>query len=95
MFVEDDTWFLLVHTVCKHLQPDHRCGIYETRPKICRDYTTAECEFEDSYTYDTYFETAEQIAEYADARFASDPTDPNFRTPKPSSSLPIVYDTSQ
>jgi Fe-S-cluster containining protein len=23
---------------CPHLQADNRCGVYENRPKICRDY---------------------------------------------------------
>ena len=30
---------------CPHLQPDNRCGIYQTRPQICRDYAAdALCE---------------------------------------------------
>ena len=83
---EDDDWFVLVHTVCEHLRPDNRCGIYETRPKICRDYTTDQCEYEDEYTFDRYFETSEQVAEYANARFSDATT---FRSPKPSG-LPII-----
>jgi Fe-S-cluster containining protein len=67
VFTEDDTWYLLVHTECKHLQPDHRCGIYETRPQICRDYSTSNCEYADDATYEHYFETPEQIEEYAEA----------------------------
>lgn len=67
VFVEDDTWYLLVHTVCKHLQDDHRCGIYETRPQICREYTTDACEYDDDWTYEKYFETPEQIEEYMEA----------------------------
>ena len=89
VFVEEDTWYLLVHTVCKHLKEDNRCGIYETRPQICRDYTTENCEFDDHYTYDRYFETPEQVAEYSEAAFANHPSHPNFRSPKPG--LPIVY----
>ena len=64
VFVEDDSWYLLVHTTCKHLQSDNRCGIYMTRPQICRDYTTDACEFDDDGVYDHYFETAEQVVEY-------------------------------
>jgi len=69
VFTEDGDWYLLVHTTCKHLQSDHRCGIYETRPQICREYTTDECEFEDDWTYERYFETPEQIAEVQEAMF--------------------------
>ncbi|QDT32162.1 MULTISPECIES: YkgJ family cysteine cluster protein [Thalassoglobus] len=67
IFVEDGTWFLMVYSDCKHLQDDHRCGIYETRPQICRDYTTDNCEYEDDGIYDMLFETPEQIWEYAQA----------------------------
>ena len=67
VFTEDETWYLLVHTVCKHLQPDQRCGIYETRPEICREYTTDNCEYDDDWVYDRYFETPEQVEEYAEA----------------------------
>ena len=67
VFKEDDNWYLLVHTTCKHLQDDNRCGIYETRPQICREYSTVNCEYEDSWLYEQYLETAEQVAEYAEA----------------------------
>lgn len=67
IFKEDGDWYLLVHTTCKHLQSDNRCGIYETRPEICREYTTDNCEYEDDWTYDFYLETAEQVAEYTEA----------------------------
>ena len=66
-FVEDGTWYLLVHTQCKHLLPDNRCGIYETRPQICREYTTEDCEYDEDWVYEQYFETPEQIAEYTEA----------------------------
>jgi hypothetical protein len=67
VFVDDEVWYLLVHTTCRHLRDDNLCGIYETRPQICRDYTTDACEYEDDWVYDKYFETPEQIAEYAEA----------------------------
>ena len=85
IFTEEDDWYLLVHTECKHLQPDNRCGIYETRPQICREYTTKNCEYEDDYTFDRYFELPEQIEEYSNARFSALDT---FRTPKPG--LPVI-----
>jgi Fe-S-cluster containining protein len=86
IFTENETWYLLVHTVCKHLQSDNRCGIYHTRPQICRDYSTENCEYDDSHVYDRYFETSEQVEEYMDAVF-SEPE--RFRTPRPSL-FPII-----
>ncbi len=88
VFIDEGTWYLLVHTPCKHLQADNRCEIYETRPQICRDYSNDNCEYEDDYTYERYFETPEQIDEYAQALFNT-PTSPNFRSPKPG--LPVIY----
>ena len=88
VFTEDETWYLLVHSVCKHLQDDNRCGIYETRPSICREYTTDNCEYEDLWTYDMYFETAEQVEEYCEALFG-DKSASNFRSPQPPL-LPIL-----
>ena len=67
VFKEEGDWYLLVHTTCKHLQSDNRCGIYETRPQICRDYTTDNCEYDDDWIYDFYLETPEQVWEYTEA----------------------------
>jgi Fe-S-cluster containining protein len=67
VFKEDGNWYLLVHTECRHLQPDNRCGIYDTRPQVCRDYSTKDCEYEDDWTYDFYLETSDQVAEYMEA----------------------------
>lgn len=65
IFTDEDCWYLLVQNRCKHLGDDHLCGIYETRPQICRDYTTENCEYEEDWVYDHYWETPEQIEEYA------------------------------
>jgi Fe-S-cluster containining protein len=65
VFIEEGCWYLLVHNPCKHLREDQLCDIYDTRPQICRDYTTKDCEYEDDWVYEHYWETAEQIEEYA------------------------------
>lgn len=88
VFVEDDTWYLLVHTRCKHLQQDNMCGIYETRPQICRDYTTENCEYDDTWVYDRYFETPEQVVEYAESVLPRGQRT-SIRSPRPAL-LPIV-----
>ena len=73
VFVEDGDWFLLVHTPCKELGPDNRCRIYETRPQICREYSTARCEYDDLFLFEQYFETPEQVEEYAVATLGPRP----------------------
>lgn len=87
VFREDEDWYLLVHTQCKHLRDDNLCGIYETRPQICRDYTTKDCEYDDDWTYDFYLETAEQVAEYTEAVLPK--KGKKMRSPKPAL-LPII-----
>lgn len=67
LFVDDGTWYLLVYGDCQYLLPDHRCGNYEDRPQICRDYSSSNCEFDNDGCYDKYFETPEQVWEYAEA----------------------------
>lgn len=89
VFVEDDVWYILVHTECRHLRSDYMCGIYETRPQICRDYSTDACEYEDNFVYEGYFERPEQVQDYIEARFFSDPAEEGFRTRRPTS-LPVV-----
>jgi Fe-S-cluster containining protein len=81
IFTEDGDWYLLVHATCRHLLADHRCGIYETRPQICREYSTEDCEFDDHYVYDQYFETPEQIDEFTDAMWPADRRDLRSQRP--------------
>jgi Fe-S-cluster containining protein len=68
VFVDDGTWYLLVYNKCKFLDgKTNLCQTYETRPDICREYSSDKCEYEDYYVYDMYFELPEQIDEYAQA----------------------------
>ncbi|MDR3234184.1 MAG: YkgJ family cysteine cluster protein [Planctomycetaceae bacterium] len=68
VFVDGDTWYLLVHNKCQFLDGStNLCQTYETRPNICREYSSEKCEYEDYYVYDMYFELPEQVEEYAEA----------------------------
>ena len=82
VFTEKGDWYLLVYTRCKHLREDNLCAIYDQRPQVCRDYSTVDCEYEDDWVYDQYFETSEQVVEYAEAVLG--PRDGHgMRSPKP------------
>lgn len=39
----DGAWNLLFITPCTKLGTDGRCGIYATRPKICKEYSPKSC----------------------------------------------------
>lgn len=81
VFIEEGEWYLLVYTRCKHLGDDNLCQSYDTRPQICRDYSTHNCEYEDSWVYDHYFETSEQVEQYAEAVLGPRPGQ-GLRSPK-------------
>jgi Fe-S-cluster containining protein len=44
IYFDDGEWMVQFETRCQHLMDDHRCGIYEQRPKICRDFDETSCE---------------------------------------------------
>lgn len=89
LFVDDGTWYLLVYGDCENLLPDHRCGIYDDRPQICRDYSFDSCEFDNDGCYDKYFESADQVWEYAEAILPANKK-PAWAKPKPGTALPIL-----
>lgn len=90
VFVDDNAWYLLVYGDCQNLQPDNMCGIYHTRPQICRDYSTDNCEYENDGCYDKFFESADQVWEYAEAILPAK-TLPRKKRGEPNlPSLPIV-----
>jgi Fe-S-cluster containining protein len=67
VFIENRKWYLGVYARCKHLQEDNRCGIYETRPNICRKYSTESCDYHGGdYGWEKLFSSAEQLGEYAE-----------------------------
>lgn len=65
VFVDDKTWYICIEADCRHLLPDHRCGIYDDRPRICRGYHTNDCEYDNPTKHELSFDTPEQLWEYA------------------------------
>jgi Fe-S-cluster containining protein len=65
IFVEDGDWYVQFRTTCKNLQADFRCGVYETRPSICREYKADGCDYiGGDYGYKEIFTEPEQIAAF-------------------------------
>jgi len=54
---KDGDWWIQVATDCRHIGAGGACGIYESRPQLCRDYGTHACERADHED--------ENIAEFA------------------------------
>lgn len=71
VFVEDKQWYIGLLNRCKHLLPDNRCGIYEQRPRICRGYSTKNCDYHgDEYQFEHLFTSAEQLRLWAEAHLS-------------------------
>ena len=69
VFIEKKQWFIGVLTRCKHLEPDNRCGIYETRPRICREFSTENCDYHGGdYGFEKLFTSGEQLRRYAEEK---------------------------
>jgi len=69
VFKEDGDWFIQIATRCENLQADNRCGIYETRPAICREYKAGDCDYPGGeYDYACLLTTPEQVEAYADSK---------------------------
>lgn len=72
LYKDSDGWFLLVNNRCTHLQPNGGCGIYETRPQVCRDHSNDDCEFEGPCGDDDfkeYFRDYAALLAYCQKRF--------------------------
>ena len=82
IFVEAGQWYIGILNKCRALQPDNRCGVYETRPQICRGYSTDNCDYHaGDYGYDHLFTSADALLTYATAELAkmAEPAKPSRR----------------
>lgn len=70
-YKDEDGWFLIVNNACTHLQIDGRCGIYDERPQICREYSNDFCEFDQPAEegFDLYFDGYAALLSYCKKRF--------------------------
>ena len=65
VFVEEGAWYIQFRARCRNLQADFRCGVYEKRPNICREYESGDCDYAGGdYSYDYLFTEPQQIEEH-------------------------------
>jgi len=77
VFVEEGDWYININNRCRHLsEKDHQCRIYDKRPKICRGYRHADCDFvEGEYDYELHFTNDKQMEEYIKIKFDNNVTE--------------------
>ena len=77
VFVEDGDLYINVKNKCKYLpENDYRCRIYNKRPRICKEYTTKDCDLvEGEYDYELHFTNDKQMEEYIKIKFGNNVTE--------------------
>ncbi len=71
VFKDADGWFLHIETHCMHLQPGGICGIYDSRPWVCREYDNTFCEYDETIAEasEYFFTNPKQLEKLARKRF--------------------------
>jgi Fe-S-cluster containining protein len=62
IYVDDDEWLVQFETRCQHLRDDFKCGIYEQRPPICRNFDERSCEINAAEVGVTFYTAAEYLS---------------------------------
>lgn len=79
--IETEEWVVIFETPCSKLSPEGRCTIYETRPKICQDYSEKSCIINgEGEIYDLYFNSIEEIDAYMNKEVLEDLKKENKRS---------------
>jgi Fe-S-cluster containining protein len=74
VFVEDGEWYIAMNTRCRHVLSDQRCAIYARRPRVCRKYSTDDCDYHSGdYGWEQHFTSPEQLEAYARRRLGGKP----------------------
>lgn len=71
VFKEGASWFVVFDTPCDQLQADYSCGIYETRPTVCREHKFGECDYFLRGEFDLELRSIEAVDAYLRQRFPS------------------------
>ena len=71
IYKDKDGWYLLVNNTCLHLLPGGRCGIYDTRPEVCRSHSNDYCEYDApaEESFDLYFNSYASLLAYCKKRY--------------------------
>ncbi|MFB3786588.1 MAG: YkgJ family cysteine cluster protein [bacterium] len=95
LLISQDRWLVKLPTRCQALSNDFRCGIYETRPETCREYSTDNCDYFTAYEgwgidY-VEIETPEEYEKYLAARKRKRPAASMSKSPKPKAAKPTNH----
>ncbi|MDH3257003.1 MAG: YkgJ family cysteine cluster protein [Nitrospinota bacterium] len=61
-YIYRKAWYMMVDSVCEFLTPENKCGIYETRPYICKEHSIETCEYtEGDYGFTEHFKSYDEL----------------------------------
>lgn len=64
-YIERKRWYMMVDSVCTFLTEDNQCGIYETRPNICREHSIDTCEYTyQDHGFTEHFKSYDELMEW-------------------------------
>lgn len=67
---KDEDWWIQVGTDCRHIAVDGGCGVYESRPQLCRTYGSDACERADQEGDNVAeFTTVEEFERFFEVNF--------------------------
>jgi len=71
LYKDEDGWFLLINNICMHLGKGGICGIYDTRPQVCREYSNDYCELDESAEegFELFFDGYDALLKYCKKRY--------------------------
>lgn len=71
VYKDDGAWFITVNNKCRFLGDGGQCGIYDTRPLICREHSNECCEFDGPAEddFELFFNSYEKMLHYCRKRF--------------------------
>lgn len=71
VYKDEDGWFLLLNTSCRHLLDGGGCAIYDSRPQICRDHSNDYCEYDAPAEegFELFFDGYESLLQYCRQRY--------------------------
>ncbi len=71
IYVEKKIWHMEVKNKCKYIDKDHKCGIYEERPLVCREHDVSDCEHihNDIFKHDLVFTDIKDMDDFMVKRF--------------------------
>jgi len=69
IYTKRSRWYVMVNNPCRFYDPARGCLIYPSRPRICRQHHTDECEFDEEYDFDLHFRSYQDLERYFRKRF--------------------------